>query len=730
MIKQGTSGLGLALLALATCLPTVGFAADSAADRGQGPGYEELGRLVLMHSGRRKPLDTVARQEVKIINGRQSFELTDDDGKPLGKWGATAAFWGWASDPDTWDDRAFILVEYVPLKEYLLGGRARALIAAILADDKASHESSGRLAELKDADRISGADLRVLARTAGLSKDRQDEVEALAHRLDGGDKFCSPRELEEAQIRIDGRTINFEQWFRDCAMKSRPMANPGGEPPKLSAIEDKVVEVHGRLTRYQLIRGDRDLEFLPAVDRAVPRPANEAYLGFLAATLKKYDEMRAKPENADKEFPLLDRARLDRMDNIVKVETASKRDFPIEGLQQLLAMTEFGFTAIEADAIGTIVRHWADLPREDRKVPGTDSNADELLLTWLREDADWAPISLVINSEPADLSAAGYPGTEVTNLREAYQAARQSEVDSSGVLPLGQAEALVASARALAESISGYPTVALVQKEVGYNEFAPFYKAPIFYGLGALLLGMSLTIRSTRGSTLDAFRKAMVGAGMAGFVGGIGLEVYGFAQRIAISGWAPVTNMYETVIWVALVTAVIGLVLELVYRKVYAAAAASAVATLCTIVAANAASVLNPNIESLQPVLRSNYWLTIHVLTIVSSYAAFALAMGLGTFALWNYLTATYRQDVPYASLAGLLGPGIPTTLAGLALVYGPSLAGRTLEEPTGSVAFYGGWVVAAIGVFLTVASLTAILGEAVSRASFAAVSWERSLRR
>ena len=43
------------------------------------------------------------------------------------------------------------------------------------------------------------------------------------------------------------------------------------------------------------------------------------------------------------------------------------------------------------------------------------------------------------------------------------------------------------------------------------------------------------------------------------------------------------TNMYETVIWVALVAAVLGLVFELIYRRTYAALAGSGVALLGTI---------------------------------------------------------------------------------------------------------------------------------------------------
>jgi ABC-type transport system involved in cytochrome c biogenesis permease subunit len=52
--------------------------------------------------------------------------------------------------------------------------------------------------------------------------------------------------------------------------------------------------------------------------------------------------------------------------------------------------------------------------------------------------------------------------------------------------------------------------------------------------------------------------------------------------------------------------------------------------------------VLDENFTPLQPVLRSNFWLTIHVLTIVSSYGAGALAWGLGNLALAYYLFGTY----------------------------------------------------------------------------------------
>ena len=172
--------------------------------------------------------------------------------------------------------------------------------------------------------------------------------------------------------------------------------------------------------------------------------------------------------------------------------------------------------------------------------------------------------------------------------------------------------------------------------------------------------------------------------------------------------------MYETVIWVALVTAVLGLVFELIYRRTFAALAGSAVALLGTILAANV-PLLDPSIRSLQPVLRSNFWLTIHVLTEVSSYAAFALAMGLGLIATVYYLTATYRRSPSFAELA-------------LPLLPGAAAAGRRVGRPGGSYGefgfeldaregdslFYAAWRPwPAIGGALTIIGMAPSLGEA-----------------
>jgi ABC-type transport system involved in cytochrome c biogenesis permease subunit len=46
--------------------------------------------------------------------------------------------------------------------------------------------------------------------------------------------------------------------------------------------------------------------------------------------------------------------------------------------------------------------------------------------------------------------------------------------------------------------------------------------------------------------------------------------------------------------------------------------------------------VLDPSIHPLVPVLRNNFWLTIHVLTVTISYAAFLVAMAIGNVGLFQ----------------------------------------------------------------------------------------------
>jgi cytochrome c-type biogenesis protein CcsB len=134
-------------------------------------------------------------------------------------------------------------------------------------------------------------------------------------------------------------------------------------------------------------------------------------------------------------------------------------------------------------------------------------------------------------------------------------------------------------------------------------------------------------------------------ASLACYVGGTLAMLAGFGLRMAISGRAPVTNMYESVVYVGLGTALFGLVFEWMHRRRYVLTAAAAVCTVALILADNAPAILDPGLRPLQPVLRSNFWLVTHVLSITLSYAAFALALGIANITLGYYLVRSTNRE-------------------------------------------------------------------------------------
>ncbi len=228
----------------------------------------------------------------------------------------------------------------------------------------------------------------------------------------------------------------------------------------------------------------------------------------------------------------------------------------------------------------------------------------------------------------ADLDRAEVPQVQrvkalVTALVVAYRDGDRENVGTASA----------ALGRRLAEMApSVYPPAREVDVEVHYNRFKPFRTAWLLYLLGFLALIASFPLASG----------AVSWAGMGLVVAAFAVHAYGMILRMMISGRPPVTNMYESVIWVAWGAVLFALVFEAVYKVRYFAACASALAVLSLILADNV-PILDGAIDPLVPVLRDNMWLTIHVLTITLGYAAFTLAMGLGHLNLGLYFFAPQK---------------------------------------------------------------------------------------
>ena len=128
--------------------------------------------------------------------------------------------------------------------------------------------------------------------------------------------------------------------------------------------------------------------------------------------------------------------------------------------------------------------------------------------------------------------------------------------------------------------------------------------------------------------------------------------------RIYISGRAPITNMYETVLF----SGYGGLVISMIighFKKEKVFVYMGLGYNICTLMMINFAyGMLSPSISPLVPVLRDNFWLSTHVTTIILSYGALALSWILANtiivkkfFSKLSTKDEAYYNDVIYTSL-------------------------------------------------------------------------------
>lgn len=201
------------------------------------------------------------------------------------------------------------------------------------------------------------------------------------------------------------------------------------------------------------------------------------------------------------------------------------------------------------------------------------------------------------------------------------------------------ANAFSAASIALKDSVSRlnlelYPSESEMNRELHYNALRPFLIAWILFLVSFLLM---LTARSLKS-------RNFAWAGTAMFVAGFGLTSYGLLLRSIIAGRPPVSNMYESVIFVAWGVLLFALIYELIYRQRWFVTVASALGFILFVMAD--LMPFDSNIEPLVPVLRSNYWLIIHVMTIVISYSAFALATGLAHVVLGQFFFKNINRSL------------------------------------------------------------------------------------
>ena len=169
------------------------------------------------------------------------------------------------------------------------------------------------------------------------------------------------------------------------------------------------------------------------------------------------------------------------------------------------------------------------------------------------------------------------------------------------------------------------PSPALIRAELIYVRARPFTIAWICFILGGIAVAIGLRQRK------GWYRIGLALTGLA-----IAATTAGLAVRTVITGLGAVTNLFETLIFVGLIVAVLGLVFTRMTGKGLYAVAGGIGAGLCAMIGEAMPPDLGSHIGQLQPVLRSKFWLWIHVKTVVGAYAPLVLALVLGNLVLWK----------------------------------------------------------------------------------------------
>ncbi|HZQ48299.1 MAG TPA: cytochrome c biogenesis protein CcsA, partial [Verrucomicrobiae bacterium] len=164
------------------------------------------------------------------------------------------------------------------------------------------------------------------------------------------------------------------------------------------------------------------------------------------------------------------------------------------------------------------------------------------------------------------------------------------------------------------------PELTKGKREFFFNSFQPFYKALVIYVLAFLLACASWFKLS------DGLRRSALYLVMLAWC----IHTFGLVFRMVLEGRPPVTNLYSSAIFIGWGAAILGMVLEKIYRDGIGSAIAATAGFITLIIAHNLA-LGGDTMEMLRAVLDTNFWLATHVTVVTLGYSATFVAGFLAT---------------------------------------------------------------------------------------------------
>lgn len=246
------------------------------------------------------------------------------------------------------------------------------------------------------------------------------------------------------------------------------------------------------------------------------------------------------------------------------------------------------------------------------------------------------------------------------------------------------------------------PGEQLVNVEIMYNKSNIFQKLLVVYlMLGFLLLIVGfLQVLSNKKSkifkTIDKASAVVLGLLFLVHTFGLGMIWY-------ISGHAPWTNSYESLLYISWSAMLAGLVFFRRSLLVFSAAVIVAGIFMGTAHMSH----INPQITNLVPVLKS-YWLTIHVSIITASYGFLGLGAVLGYIVLIMFIFRSPKREHIDVGIHNLVAVGEAALIIGLAmLTVGNFLGGVWANESWGR---YWGWDPKETWAYISIVAYSAVL--------------------
>jgi ABC-type transport system involved in cytochrome c biogenesis permease subunit len=595
--------------AAAAFLTTLAFGlVGSIAQAGETTDWAAWQHLPVFGDGRIVPMDTFASETVATICGRTAPTLTLPNSEPR-TFAAPELLFCWLAEPKTWENVPFLIADDPELRQDILklplsDASGRQLLYATPHEVEDCDALGRRWADIEQRADAEGKAFRC----TGLDKRIKALIEA----------YTQYRLLTHDPKTTTGSPQRFYSHLQLAAKAWRKLAVAlqGGR----RVDQDNII-------RMNMVKAGESLQKLIA--SAHEGQFSSEKIEPLVVTFHQAAESIAQRIANSKDKPLAALA------NALSDQT----------IELQMAIYDDGETVRLVPALNPGAL-------EEGRLPGDDA-------------VPWLSFQAVLYGS-ADLLRP-YPQTELKAVREAWTNAKKAYLDrKDSDRPAKLTEALqqfadavrafgertdplrerlpLQHADAAAMALTTYPPPGATDLEVLYN------RCNLFLWAWVLSLAASVCLVTAVGR----LQRPMFWIGVAILVAAQTCTTAGLALRGCIMGLIPLTGMFETVVSVALYAGLLGIGFALLpllrgqgmpgvlERRLFVVAGAI-VSFIAMVLAYYApATVMHRPIGSVTPILRDNFWLAVHVVTIMTSYASAAIALILGNIALGYYLFGHY----------------------------------------------------------------------------------------